>query len=352
MTPRERPARKRFATLLTIIGVLLLLAAVVGIGYPLWWQHRSNAGGHHLLNETLPTEPASTTPDSTTADCKASLPSSSSSSMHLAGILEIPTLSLKAPVVQGLSDPVLNVAVGHDPSSPWPGAPGESIVEAHDVSYFSHIDQLKKGQTIIWRDACREKIFKVTSGFITTPGAFLSTPPIGKGLALITCYPTTALFWTPDRYVVESAFVTSRATTSKAQVVQFVPHLKVPAPPALVAEGLTLQLNPILLGKLTVNGSPSPSFSEGPAPLDVDADALESFFGAEKAIAQHNATWWHDLAVRGLAMPPAWSNATQLYVDEDVVGTTVREVVLHSENVTMTLVVENGTMLIKSVVET
>jgi sortase (surface protein transpeptidase) len=58
--------------------------------------------------------------------------------------LEIPSLGVRAPVLQGLSDSVLNVAAGHDPASPWPGDVGESIIEAHDVSYFARISALKR----------------------------------------------------------------------------------------------------------------------------------------------------------------------------------------------------------------
>jgi sortase A len=346
----QAPARRRrSAVVLTILGLLLLLAAVVGIGYPMWWQHRSNSVGSELLKEPLVHEQARpSTPHSHPA-CLAALPAPSSTSMHLVGILDIPTLQLRAPVLQGLDDPVLNVAVGHDPSSPWPGGLGESIVEAHDVSYFSRIDQMHPGQLVTWRDGCHDNVFRVTGSEIVTPGTFLKTPPEGKGLALITCYPTNALFWTPDRYVVETEFVSSGSASSKPTVVQVIPHLKVPAPPDLVAQGLTLQQNPILLGKLTVVGSPSPGFNQGPAPLDVEADALESFFGAEKAIAQQNLTWWSDLAVPGLAMPPMWSDATPYYVTIDVAGTTVRSVILHSDNTTVTLVVDNGTLLIQSV---
>ena len=342
----------RSGWVLTVVGVVLIGAAAIGVGYPLWWDHRAAAGGQALLHEHLGSQPPATGtgPSGTQGKtCRPILPSKNSSSTHLAGILEVPQLQLRAPVLQGLGDPVLNIAVGHDPVSPWPGEMGESVVEAHDVSYFSGISSLKPGSQIIWHDACAESVFKVTRSEIVTPGTVLQTPPDGRGLALITCYPTNALFWTPDRYVVLTSFVASHAATSTATAPQPVTHLIVPAPQALVAEGLTLQDNPILLGTMSIIGTPSPSWKQGPAPLDVEADALESFFGAEKAIAQGDAVWWQDLAVPGLAMPRAWSDATKLYVTIDVDGTSVQSVDLHSGDVTMLLTVDNGTLLIKSV---
>ncbi|MGO9196477.1 MAG: class D sortase [Acidimicrobiales bacterium] len=344
MTVRSR----RSGWVLTVVGVLLVGAAAVGVGYPLWWQHRSAAGGQHLLHETLSSQPPATgVPHSKT--CRPTLPSASSASDHLAGILEVPKLQLRAPVLQGLGDPVLNVAVGHDPASPWPGEAGESVVEAHDVSYFSGISSLKPGSQVLWRDACAETVFEVTATEVVTPGTVLHPPPNDRGLALVTCYPTDALFWTPTRYVVLTALVSTRTTTSEANAPQTVTHLIVPAPAALVAEGLTLQDNPILLGTMSITGTPSPRWRQGPAALDVDADALESFFGAEKAIAQGNVGWWRDLAVPGLAMPAAWSDASRLFVAIGVEGTTVNSVDLHSADVTMKLTVRDGTLLIESV---
>jgi sortase (surface protein transpeptidase) len=48
--------------------------------------------------------------------------------------LTIPALTLAAPVEEGTDDAELDVAVGHDPQSVWPGANGASVLLAHDVS--------------------------------------------------------------------------------------------------------------------------------------------------------------------------------------------------------------------------
>lgn len=345
-----RDGTRRTGRGLVVLGLLLLAVAAVGVGYPLYWQHRSAEGGSRLLHETLPTVADRGTGTAGSTQCRASLPTPSAVGGHLAGILEVPGLGLRAPVLQGLSDAVLDVAVGHDPASPWPGQNGESVVLAHDVSYFAQIDTLKTGDQVTWRDACEQLTFAVTGTQITTPGAIIDTPANGRGLALVTCYPTNALFWTSERYVVETTFVRSRSVSHPATLPSEISHLIVPAPRALVAEGLTLQDNPILLGTLSITGAPSPQWKQGPAPLDVDADALESFFGAEKAIGQHELTWWRALALPGLPLPSAWTDATPLYVSVDVSGDRVLGVDLHSADVTMHLVVRGDRLLISSVV--
>lgn len=353
--------RSRLTRTTTVLGIVLLVAAAAGAAYPLWWDHNSSDQGQRLLNQGFnraapkerghpPVSKAGHLPVSKdAAACDASLPSQQSTDIRLSGILEIPALKLKAPVLQGLTDAVLNIAVGHDPSSPWPGSAGESVVEAHDVSYFSAIDSLRKGDRVIWRDACHEWTYEVIATEISTPGTLLYPPKMNKGLALITCYPTNALFWTPERYIVETEFVSGGMTHERVTPPAAIAPLKVPAPADLVAQGLTLQTNPVVLGSLFITGAPAHVWREGPAPLDVEADALESYFGAEKAVAQQNRRWWSSLSVPGLGMSLPWSNAFQLSVTIDVVGTSVRWVTLSSATVRMRLVVQRSELLIAQV---
>jgi sortase A len=331
---------------LMLTGLIIVTAAAAAVAYPLWWNHRSETAGNGLLHEHLVTRHRT----AGTSRCTPSLPSRYHRSTQLAGILEIPSLGVRAPVLQGLSGSVLNVAAGHDSASPWPGGLGVSIIEAHDVSYFARISALTRGDRVIWVNACAEQTFRVLATKILPPHAEISPPPNGRGLALITCYPTDALFWTPDRFVVEAEMVSAgRVTTPQPGPTVLIPHLRVPAPPALVAEGLTLRSNSIPLGRLSVAGRPSAAFLEGPAGLATEKAALESYFGAEKAIAAGNSAWWHALAVPGLPMPPAWSVNDPVSVTLHAAGNSVRSVTLRSAAFTMRLVVRHGTLLIASV---
>jgi sortase A len=329
-----------------LFGVVLVGAAAVGLGYPMWWHARQQAAAKRLEIQfhqfpTLPAEPAQ--------HC-VQPPSAKSDSSEPAGILTIPSLTMSGPVLQGLGDPVLNVAIGHDPASVWPGGQGVSILESHDVSYFSRITALRDGQTIEWLDHCTQLTFKVTGYEVTGPGTLLNPPPNGRGLALVTCYPSDVLFWTPERYVVLAELVTSAKSKVTPKPVPVVtPDVTVPAPPALVAQGLQLTQNEIGLGTMTLVGTPVPGWREGPAPLDLDALSLESYFGAEKAIEQGNTTWWRDLAAPGVAMPQLWNGGGDLYVTEDIIGTHVQSVTLTTPYVTFVLVGEHHLLLIKSV---
>jgi LPXTG-site transpeptidase (sortase) family protein len=324
------------------LGVLLFIGAAVAVAYPIWWNNRSKEGGKSLIVKfhDYPAQPAT----------HCTLPSKTAQSSEPAGIVSIPSLSMQAPVLQGLTDPVLNVAAGHDVASPWPGGLGESVLESHDVSYFSNISSLKNGDYVDWLDHCQQLTFKVIGHLVTGPGTMLYPPPSGRGLALITCYPTDVLFFVPTRYVLLTQLVSiAKAKTTPKPVQVVLPHLKVPAPPDLVAQGLNLQQNAILLGTMHLSGSPSPGWRQGPASLDLEALALESYFGAQKAIGSGNQTWWKDLAEPGLAMPQAWSSSADVYVNEDIAGNNVQSVTLSSQYVSFKLVPVNGDLLIKSI---
>jgi len=333
------------ARALVLTGFIICVAAAAAMVYPLWWSHRSETVGQSLLREHLLLRHQA----SRTFRCTPSFPARHHRNMRLDGILEIPSLDVRAPVLQGLSGSVLDVAAGHDPGSPWPGGLGESIIEAHDVSYFARISALRRGDRVIWADACTEQTFRVLATKISAPHAEVFPPPDGRGLALITCYPTNALFWTPDRFVVETEMVSAgRLPAPQPGPTVLIPQLRVPAPPALTAEGLTLQGNSILLGRLSVTGHPSAAFLDGPAGLDVEKSALESYIGAEKAIAAGHRAWWHDLAVPGLGMPSAWPGNEPVNVTVDVAGDSVRSVKLWSAAFTMRLAVRRGVLLIAS----
>lgn len=266
------------------------------------------------------------------------------------GLLEIPALGVVAPVLQGLGSSVLDVAVGHDPATVWPGGRGESLLLAHDVSYFSGLEHARPGETVIVTLGCERAVFRVTGAEVTQPGAVIATPRSGSGLALITCWPTNALFWTSQRYVVQTELVDvggvpGPATAARPSLV----HLGVPAPPALAALGLSLGRSGVWAGTLTITGTPSASFREGPEPLVIANAGLRAYAAAGKTAERGKRSWWSVLALPGVPLPAAWSLTGGTDVTIDVAGATVRRVVVSSPVATVTLVVRNGELLVARV---
>ena len=340
-------AAGRRSRLWAAVGGLLLLVSAAGVAYPIWWNHRSRSVGHELIKRAI----AASAPTKNTVGMCTSPRTTALGALDRPGLLVIPAIGLKAPVLQGIDDAVFNVAVGHDPASVWPGARGESVLLAHDVSYFSRLDRVKNGEEVTWIDGCREDFFRVVGHEIVRPGAVVSVPRGGTaGLALITCWPTDALFWTTERYVVEAIFAGEQFVDLAAAASPPPPlHLMVPAPAALKAEGLSLARSGVFAGTLTTSGSPSRSFSEGPDALKAGNLALNDYAAAEKTAVAHNRSWWTDLALIGVALPAPWSLRYETNVTLSVSGSTVDGATLNSPAATITLTVRNGTFYVASV---
>jgi sortase A len=255
----------------------------------LGWQIHSNRGQDALLRSAKSGR-------SGESACKTL--STPTSDGQLAGVLSMPKLDVTAPVESGTGDAELNVAIGHADSTPWPGTPGTAVLLAHDVSYFAQIDQLVPGDVVDYQIGCTTEVFHVIGHDVVTAGA--PVPQLsGDGLILDTCWPTNALWYTPNRYLVEAQEVsvqTSKSASSSQTPQVWTTGYTSPAPPQLVAQGLTLTTNTQPMGTLQITGTPSSQWAQSPAPLAVEATALEDYFGGLHSADQNNTDWWNLLA--------------------------------------------------------
>ena len=101
---------------ITLVGVVLLFGAVFAGSYALAHQEHQ----HHAQAVLLGSERAAMAKIAA-ASHGASCQVTGVGTGQLSGILTVPALNLSAPVEQGTDDPELNVAVGHDAQSVWPG---------------------------------------------------------------------------------------------------------------------------------------------------------------------------------------------------------------------------------------
>ncbi len=228
-------------------------------------------------------------------------PCGSSATGPVQGLLLVPALGVTAPVEEGIDDPQLNVAVGHLPTSVEPGSPGTSVLEAHDVSYFVNLASLKSGDRVVYETPCRTYTFQVQDKAVVQQGAPVyntSTP----SLALITCWPTDALWFTPQRYVVTTSEVSSAPTGTPLSYQPLAAPPVLPAPAALASEGLTLATNSIPMGTLTLSGSPDAAWAQSTGPLLAEDAAVSGFIGGIKSLTQNELGWWAAIAP-GVAPP-------------------------------------------------
>ncbi len=107
--------------------------------------------------------------------------------------LQIPSLKLDAPVVQGDSWEQLKEGVGQHAGSADPGQPGNLVLSAHDDVYgeiFRYLDQLETGDEIIVFTAQHSYTYVVTNIEIVEPtDVEVMAPTVDPTITLISCYP-------------------------------------------------------------------------------------------------------------------------------------------------------------------
>src|SRR5579862_3986446 len=310
---RHRRPLRRGPVALIAAGLVLVLGVGAWQLYATLWTTHSERVGHALVHHFLKNRAlnAPVKAGSSIASGMAALAACSASdsaaggrgSTSVHGLLEIPKIGVVAPVLQGVGDPQLAVAVGHDPYSVWPGVRGNSVLEAHDVSYFTSISQLKPGDVVRYVSPCTTYIFQVISHAIVTQGTpvYNTTDP---SVTMVTCWPTDALWFTPDRYLVtatEVAKVTTGAWTASYHKASAAPS--VPVPSTLVSQGVTLSTYDLPMATFRLAGNPSRAWAQSTSPRMVEESGVQAFIAGVRSLAEDRLDWWHMVAP-GVA-PPA-----------------------------------------------
>jgi sortase A len=210
-------------------------------------------------------------------------------------LLKVPGIGLIAPVVEGTGEAELSVAVGHVVTSSWPGPVGTSVFEAHDVTWFTHLDKLHVGDPLMVEMACHTLTYRVSSSQVVAAG----TPVIqttASRLLLVTCYPLNALSLTTQRLMVSADLTGILGSGSRPGVVAVPAVPAVPAPLALEAQGLDLVHNSAPMGTLSLVGTPSVAWQQSGAPLDDEGAVITLYFAALRAAEQNQSSWWSAVA--------------------------------------------------------
>jgi LPXTG-site transpeptidase (sortase) family protein len=279
--------------------------AAAGIGliaYPYYWKWREANGAANLMQHApVPTDAADQA-------CAGSTEPSQLPNDAVRGILDIPAIQLKVPVLQGIGANVLNVAVGHVPTSSWPDQMGTSVLAAHDIGHFSRIGQLKPGDQITFASSCREWTYTITGHEVVQEGDPL--PEVaGKRIALITCWPIDSMFRSSERYLV-LADLTSVTTIGDAgdplsNAAQQVGSrlakdpgalLKMDIPQDLVREGVTIDDWDVPEGYLSVDEHLDPAYAQSTLPFWNAVYALRTYIAASRALDENKTADWQHLA--------------------------------------------------------
>lgn len=122
--------------------------------------------------------------------------------------LSVPKIELDSVVVEGISRQALLVGPGHMPDTPAPGDAGNSVITGHRDTFFRHIHELDKGDTVlVQRDGKTFKYEVMDKKVVEPDDMSVIRPAKDHRLTLITCYPTYYIGPAPKRLVVFSKLV-------------------------------------------------------------------------------------------------------------------------------------------------
>ena len=329
-----------------VSGAVLLALAVAGVIYPLAWQRNEKVVGNRIVVHDI------------TISRAAASKSGTCTPRPGPGVLKIPALGLTAPVESGTSDSVLAVALGHDPSTSWPSPGKSSLLAGHDVGFLSQDMKLKLGDEISYTEPCATLHFVVEKHIISKPFEHIAMPRVG-GLVLDSCWPTNALWYTPQRYLVIARYVSTTIGSSTLPTVPVPPYVPgVALPSGLHSADLTLAANSWSMGSLQLNGTPSSQWTQSQADLQAESSALELLFGLRHAISSGTPAWSRILAPE--VSVPRWLAGTpnsQLNVSEEITGARILGVTLSSSvkdagktvYFSMTVTARGSTFLVTSI---
>ena len=122
------------------------------------------------------------------------------------GEIRIPRLGLAAMVLQGDSDEVLHLAVGHLAETALPGDSGNVVLAGHRDTFFRPLRSVQVGDVITMNTRGGAFTYMVESTSVVPPTDLRVLRPTGRRtLTLITCFPFAYIGSAPDRFIVRAS---------------------------------------------------------------------------------------------------------------------------------------------------
>ena len=128
------------------------------------------------------------------------------------GLIEVPRLSLRAFLAEGVDAKTLRVAVGHVAQSAFPDERGNVALAAHRDSLFRPLRELVSGDVVTVSTPTGVFEYEVDSIEVVAPSRVdkVGDRP-GHVLTLVTCYPFNFIGAAPLRFIAQARLVRAPA---------------------------------------------------------------------------------------------------------------------------------------------
>jgi sortase A len=121
------------------------------------------------------------------------------------GVLDIPSLQLQVPVLEGTDDLTLDRGVGHITGTAWLSDGGNIGIAGHRDGFFRALKDIHVGDTIDLQSQQGSTHYLVDEIQIVSPDDVSVLEPRAKSsLTLVTCYPFYFVGSAPLRYIVHA----------------------------------------------------------------------------------------------------------------------------------------------------
>lgn len=121
------------------------------------------------------------------------------------GMMFIPRLKMRSAIVEGVTDPMFDIGMGHWPGTAMPGERGNAVYGGHRTAGpapLYYIERLKVGDPIIVLKGLRKVEYRVISKRIVKPTAlWITHQSSGSMLTIFSCHPRGS---TKERYVIQA----------------------------------------------------------------------------------------------------------------------------------------------------
>ena len=127
------------------------------------------------------------------------------------GTLIIPSIEVNLPIYYGDELEILKYGIGHTAGTYFPGEGGSILYMGHNTSnMLKRLPEIKNEDTIEIETTYGKYQYKVYDGKVIEDTDFASVPIQREEeiLMIYTCYPTTAITYTPYRYIIYAKKVT------------------------------------------------------------------------------------------------------------------------------------------------
>lgn len=182
--------------------LFFIITGLVCISYgvfQLWSTNQSQKAALAKANETIGKDKAVAVNKEASAG-----PSSNFKKGEAIGVLEIPGISKKLPIVEGTDEKSLKQGVGHYSGTVYPGQKDQILLSGHRDTVFTGLDKLKHGDKLIVKMQHGTFTYAIKSTEIVDENdrtVIHSTAP-DEVLTLSTCYPFNYIGNAPKRYII------------------------------------------------------------------------------------------------------------------------------------------------------